>query len=86
LLFTLYMLPLGDIIRKHCISDPKLYISSRPEENYQFTKLTECIADIKKKKWMTRFYLGVLFDTNLSFESHVSSICKTAFFHLKNTF
>ena len=29
--------------------------------------------------------LGVLFDTNLSFESHVSSICKTAFFHLKNT-
>ncbi len=28
--------------------------------------------------------LGVLFDTNLSFDSHVSSICKTAFFHLKN--
>ncbi len=28
--------------------------------------------------------LGVLFDNNLSFDSHVSSICKTAFFHLKN--
>ncbi len=28
--------------------------------------------------------LGVLFNSNLSFESHVSSICKTAFFHLKN--
>ncbi len=28
--------------------------------------------------------LGVLFDSNLSFESHVSSICKIAFFHLKN--
>ena len=28
--------------------------------------------------------LGVLFDTNHSFESHVSSFCKTAFFHLKN--
>uniref|UniRef100_A0A8C1UC10 Reverse transcriptase domain-containing protein n=1 Tax=Cyprinus carpio TaxID=7962 RepID=A0A8C1UC10_CYPCA len=28
--------------------------------------------------------LGVLFDSNLSLESHVSSICKTAFFHLKN--
>ncbi len=28
--------------------------------------------------------LGILFDSNLSFEKHVSSICKTAFFHLKN--
>ncbi len=28
--------------------------------------------------------LGVLFDSNLCFDSHVSSICKTAFFHLKN--
>ncbi len=28
--------------------------------------------------------LGVLFDSNLSFDSHVSSICKTEFFHLKN--
>ncbi len=28
--------------------------------------------------------LGVLFDSNLSFDSHVSSICKTDFFHLKN--
>ncbi len=26
----------------------------------------------------------MLFDSNLSFNSHVSSICKTAFFHLKN--
>ncbi len=28
--------------------------------------------------------LGVLFDRNLSFDSHISSICKTAFFYLKN--
>ncbi len=28
--------------------------------------------------------LGMLFDSNLSFDSHVSSICKTGFFHLKN--
>ncbi len=28
--------------------------------------------------------LGVLFDSNLSFDSHVSSICKTALFHHKN--
>ncbi len=30
--------------------------------------------------------LGVLFDSNLSFDSHVSSICKTALFNLKNIY
>ncbi len=28
--------------------------------------------------------LGVLFDSNLSFDNHISSICKTEFFYLKN--
>uniref|UniRef100_A0A9J8CVH8 Reverse transcriptase domain-containing protein n=1 Tax=Cyprinus carpio carpio TaxID=630221 RepID=A0A9J8CVH8_CYPCA len=125
LLFTLYMLPLGNIIRQHSVSfhryadDTQPYISSRPGETYQFEKLTECIVDIKN--WMTSNFLllkvliigpkssacnnlerclrldgcsvnssssvrnlGVLFDSNLSLERHVSSICKTAFFHLKN--
>ncbi len=61
LLFTLYMLPLGDIIRDHGVSfhcyadDTQLYISLRPNETYQFEKLTECIADIKN--WMKSNFL-----------------------------
>ncbi len=61
LILTLYMLPLGDIIRKHgvsfhcCADDTQLYISFRPDETYQFAKITECIFDIKN--WMTSHFL-----------------------------
>ncbi len=29
--------------------------------------------------------LGVLFDSNLSYDSHIASICKTEFVHLKKS-
>ncbi len=44
LLFTLYMLPLGNImVSFHCYTDDtQLYISSRPGETHQIEKLMEC--------------------------------------------
>jgi len=35
--------------------DTLLYISSKPNKTHQFTKLTECIADLKN--WMTSNFL-----------------------------
>ncbi len=61
LLFMLYILPLGNTIRKdevsfHCYDDDtELYISSRPGETHQIDKLMECIVDIKN--WMTNNFL-----------------------------
>ncbi len=57
LLFILYMLPLGNIIKKHGVSfhcyadNTRLYISSCPSETHHIEKLMECIVDIKN--WMT---------------------------------
>ncbi len=61
LLFTLYMLPLGNIIRKHGVSfhcyadNTRLYISSWPGETHQIEKLMECIVNIEN--WMTNNFL-----------------------------
>ncbi len=61
LLFTLYMLPLGNIIRKHGVSfhcyadETQLYIYSWPGERHQIEKLMKCIVDIKK--WITSHFL-----------------------------
>ncbi len=61
LLFTFYMLPVGDIIRKHGVSfhcyadDTQLYISTQPDNTYQFAKLMKCVVDIEN--WMTSNFL-----------------------------
>ncbi len=61
LLFSLYMLPLGNIIRKYGISfhcyadDTQLHISTRRDETYKLSKLTECVKNIKD--WMTNNFI-----------------------------
>ncbi len=61
LLFSLYMLPLGNIIRKYRISfhcyadDTQLYISTRPDETSKLSKLTKYVKNIKD--WMTNNFL-----------------------------
>ena len=53
ILFLLYMLPLGNIIRTHSVNvhcyadDTQLYLSITPEQCNQLTKLQACLKDIK---------------------------------------
>ncbi len=66
LLFLIYMLPLGNIIRKyginyHCYADDtQLYISTRPDETSKLSKLTECVKNVKD--WLTNNFLLLNFD------------------------
>lgn len=61
ILFNLYMLPLGNIIRRHSINfhcyadDTQLYLSIKPGETIQLAKLQACIEDIKT--WMSSNFL-----------------------------
>ena len=128
ILFTLYMLPLGNIIRNHSINfhcyadDTQLYLSIKPDEINKLSKLQTCLKDIKS--WMSCNFLmlnsekteilvlgpknlrdsmstatldgitlassttvrnlGVIFDQDLSLNSHIKQTSRTAFFHLRN--
>ena len=127
ILFSIYMLPLGNIIRKHGISfhcyadDTQLYLPVKPNNLTELSRLSDCLTDIKS--WMSTNFLqlnsnkteiliigpehlhsqvasclgplsdkvkpvsrnlGVVFDSNLTLENHVSGLTRTCFYHLRN--
>ena len=61
ILFSLYILPLGNIIRTHSVNfhcyadDTQLYLSIKPEQCNELTELQAGLNDIKT--WMTRNFL-----------------------------
>ena len=62
LLFSLYLLPLGSILRKHGISfhcyadDTQIYVPLRKSDAYSSKPLLECLHDIKA--WMALNFLN----------------------------
>ncbi|XP_062400145.1 uncharacterized protein LOC134089717 [Sardina pilchardus] len=130
LLFIIYLLPLGTILRKHDVQfhcyadDTQLYFSVKPTATLPPAALTACLHDINV--WMTQNYLklnssktelllvgsksaltkmepiticvdgstipcskqvkslGVILDNTISFNAHINTISRNAFFHLRN--
>jgi len=91
ILFTLYMLPLGNIFRKLTCNflmlnfDKTEVILIGPEHlRDQLSGDVVSVDGIALASNTTVKNLGVIFDRDLSFNSHVKQISRTAFFHLRN--
>ena len=128
LLFTMYMSPLGELLRRHSVKfhfyadDTQIYLSFSNDHYHTPKKNIEaCLRDVKD--WMSLNFLllndsktevlvfssgmvpnnfgalqvgndfinvsfhaknlGVILDSNLSMHDHITSICKSAYCHLR---
>ena len=127
MLFNLYMLPLGQILKQYNVSyhsyadDTQIYIAVSPNYCSPIESLCVCLENINS--WMQQNFLqlnkdkteiiafgfedgrqnlcayleskslktkscvrnlGVMLDSNLSFNTHIKNITKSAFWHLRN--
>ena len=133
ILFTMYISPLGDLVRQHNVSyhmyadDTQLYLSFRSNDHESIevgkSSIEQCVLAIKK--WMASNFLklnddktellvihpkhietpslrsidvrdevinpsecarniGVMLDQNLNMEQQITTICKSAFLHIRN--
>lgn len=127
LLFSLYMLPLGQILQNSKVNyhsyadDTQIYLALSPDDCSPIESLCDCLEQVKE--WMNQNFLqlneektevivfgnkekrvavskhleslaletkdqvrnlGVLIDSDLTFNNHIKSVTKSAFYQLKN--
>ena len=98
ILYLLYTSPLGDIVRQYSMGyhfyadDTQLYLSfnslSGDDRDDQYRPCPSLdsilVGDHRVKRSDKARNIGVVFDETLSLDKHVSSVCKSALFHLWN--
>ncbi len=82
--FSLYLLPLGSIFRKHGVSfhcyadDTQIYLPLKRNKHAALESLFACLDEVK-----TWFSLGVFWDQSLKFDKQINAVISSCFFQLR---